>query len=94
MGCSALSVSLAKSTRFPAPEPSVFIGSPQMRGQLDRICLQVFITRGAKVSREKPGELCVVNDTDSGPRDWGAEELEEHSQLWSLGAAELIHQSY
>lgn len=46
------------------------------------------------MSREKPGELCVVNDTDSGPRDWGAEELEEHSQLWSLGAAELIHQSY
>ena len=34
-----------------------------MRGgdsQLDRICFQVFITRGAKVSRERPGSFVLL----------------------------------
>lgn len=81
--------------RFPAREPSVFIGQSQVRrgdSPLDRICFQLFITTGAKVSGERPEELCVVNGADRVLSDRGGEEGEDHSLLWSLVIAEPVHQ--
>lgn len=48
---------------FPALQPSVFIGWSQVgRGDppRDRICFQLFITSGAKVSGERPGSFVLL----------------------------------
>lgn len=51
------------AAQFPALKPSVFIGRSQVRGDdlaLDRICFQVFIASGAKVSRERLGSFVLL----------------------------------